>query len=831
MASEEQLESTQIERITSVHAHDGYEEVSAVFSDFTDISLGVSGNFGQILNQIKYYVFLNDKSLAEIVNENSATENCVIASWWTDAYGKRTLTLAFKATLPDTDKVVNGTTLTIKSGLIIPENKQVSSDFSFTYNANQRIWQSSQNIPNLNIISSAMSVYSTHIDFSFDFDYAPDVMINNAFMATLGGAFHDVNNPASPIYYDANNAYWGANFNCVKLNEQTLLEWNAKNSGLLQFWWSGNGTAKRTFILRLVVTGGNYASFLKNGDILTIDTNFVTCENQKLASAVSFVFGENGFTAEQKKAVNIKKATPVSPYVLPEFSMQYFSLQLDFDVETQLSVHELQSVSENIIINGKTLSQIGSCEHGKIVQINVTGSGAVGGPRLDIWIVENQGEFKGLKLDGTDYITLPANLKIGALTIEKEHTFYNYGAKFGNGWYTQKELDIAQSIEQKISALSSFSEKQEILNVYNEYGLLEEQVKSLVKNYSNLQTLLNEIAKEENILKDYNALNVLYYNGNSESFVNCDILLVKEGPFGSKIAWSSSNPQVISENGKVNIARGATQVKVTLTATIGEENSMQKTFELYVQTLPYSVTFKDAQGQTLKTVEQDESGKVTPPTLSNVKGYTFLGWFEQGASTAFDLDNQIEKDVTLFAKYQVIKYSITYNLNGGTNAQGAPAEYDITNADITLPIPQKQGFDFVGWYSDETFKNEVKIIYTQDCKEITLYALWSKTVYKINYVLNGGTKNENPTTYSDEQGVIELKPVSKHGYTFGGWYSDSDYKNKVESIDCSQKTEITLYAKWIDSEKKSGCNSSISASAVLSIIILGAVCVMKRSKV
>ena len=45
-------------------------------------------------------------------------------------------------------------------------------------------------------------------------------------------------------------------------------------------------------------------------------------------------------------------------------------------------------------------------------------------------------------------------------------------------------------------------------------------------------------------------------------------------------------------------------------------------------------------------------------------------------------------------------YTITYNLNSGTNAAGAKTSYTIETADYTLPTPTKTGYTFGGWYEN-----------------------------------------------------------------------------------------------------------------------------------
>ena len=55
--------------------------------------------------------------------------------------------------------------------------------------------------------------------------------------------------------------------------------------------------------------------------------------------------------------------------------------------------------------------------------------------------------------------------------------------------------------------------------------------------------------------------------------------------------------------------------------------------------------------------------------------------------------------------------------------------------------------------------------------------------------------NKNPSAYKKNSEGFALANISKDGYTFGGWYSDSDYKTKVEKV-VNITEPLTLYAKW-----------------------------------
>jgi hypothetical protein len=43
-------------------------------------------------------------------------------------------------------------------------------------------------------------------------------------------------------------------------------------------------------------------------------------------------------------------------------------------------------------------------------------------------------------------------------------------------------------------------------------------------------------------------------------------------------------------------------------------------------------------------------------------------------------------------------YTITYNLNSGTNPSGTVTSFNTTQLPLTLPVPTRSGFNFQGWY-------------------------------------------------------------------------------------------------------------------------------------
>ena len=61
--------------------------------------------------------------------------------------------------------------------------------------------------------------------------------------------------------------------------------------------------------------------------------------------------------------------------------------------------------------------------------------------------------------------------------------------------------------------------------------------------------------------------------------------------------------------------------------------------------------------------------------------------------------------------------------------------------------------------------------------------------------IENASTNKNPSAYKKNSEGFDLTSISKDGYTFDGWYSDSSYTTKVEKV-VNITEPLTLYAKW-----------------------------------
>ena len=95
-------------------------------------------------------------------------------------------------------------------------------------------------------------------------------------------------------------------------------------------------------------------------------------------------------------------------------------------------------------------------------------------------------------------------------------------------------------------------------------------------------------------------------------------------------------------------------------------------------------------------------------------------------------------------------YTITYELDGGTNVPENPASYNVESETITLKDPTKDGFAFTGWFESPDFSTtKVKEITQGSTGDKTLYARWIQSE-KGQHLAEGGncTLNGKEVTLS-----------------------------------------------------------------------------------
>ena len=187
-----------------------------------------------------------------------------------------------------------------------------------------------------------------------------------------------------------------------------------------------------------------------------------------------------------------------------------------------------------------------------------------------------------------------------------------------------------------------------------------------------------------------------------------------------------------------------------------------------------------------------ESETFTIAPLSRA-GYTFLGWFEADGETPAQttVSTGSYGDLEFYAKWQVVGYTITYNMyDGEWEGEASPAAYTIEES-VTFTDLAREGYFFAGWYSLAEGGELTTGIALGSTGNVTVYARW------INFDPKGGSEINYEMEYSSS-GLTKPEDPSKDYYDFGGWFTDESFEDEFDFS--LPERSLTLYAKWIPTE-------------------------------
>ena len=177
---------------------------------------------------------------------------------------------------------------------------------------------------------------------------------------------------------------------------------------------------------------------------------------------------------------------------------------------------------------------------------------------------------------------------------------------------------------------------------------------------------------------------------------------------------------------------------------------------------------------------------------------TYFWWLDSDGNSYIPGDAVSSDVITLTAKWEPLKYSVTLDVNGGVINNNNITEY-IYGEGVVFPSASdmtKKGYTFGGWYTSSDFSGSpVTIIGSTDRGDKTYYAKWNVNQYTISFDTSGGSTIEAITL---DYGSSITKPSNptRSGYSFIGW--DIEIPSTMPSFN------MTIKAKWLDIEKPSG---------------------------
>lgn len=238
-------------------------------------------------------------------------------------------------------------------------------------------------------------------------------------------------------------------------------------------------------------------------------------------------------------------------------------------------------------------------------------------------------------------------------------------------------------------------------------------------------------------------------------------------------------------------------------------------------------------------------------TIPTRLGYSFRGYWDTNAAsggnqyyksdgTSYRTWNKTEATATLYGRWNLDFYTISYALNGGTNSANNPSNWTITDSSMTLTRPTRANSTFTGWTvttaptawgTGSSSSGALDFVVGQGTYgDIAFEATWAcNTGYSAN---NDGTAcvaqtsavtfNKNasdavagtPQSVTATYGSAMPTPVTsptRPGYTFMGYYDtpnatggtqyyggyEGNGSGNIQSAHVWDKVgDQTLYARW-----------------------------------
>lgn len=190
-------------------------------------------------------------------------------------------------------------------------------------------------------------------------------------------------------------------------------------------------------------------------------------------------------------------------------------------------------------------------------------------------------------------------------------------------------------------------------------------------------------------------------------------------------------------------------------------------------------------------------------------GYEFEGWYLKDDPTTRVQSGTYKflKDITLVQHWsEPLVYHIEYDLDGGLDLVNPPETYTIEDQP-SLPIPERPGYTFEGWYWENTKVELLRGIFPKnETRTLSLKAHWSANDVNITFEYDGGSLQRTLTfkdgdSYSEEVKIspceyAEFKLLEdKPNAQFNGWYNSLNERETFGS-DITVNKDTTLNAVW-----------------------------------
>ena len=192
----------------------------------------------------------------------------------------------------------------------------------------------------------------------------------------------------------------------------------------------------------------------------------------------------------------------------------------------------------------------------------------------------------------------------------------------------------------------------------------------------------------------------------------------------------------------------------------------------------YTVTFQSEGGSEVASQIRANT-PADQPADPTKEGYTFIGWYN--GESEWNFETPVTADLTLTAKWQINRYTITFDTAGGSEVPSITQDYGTA---ITPPAaPTRTGYTFAGW--DKT------IPATMPAGDMTITARWTEN--RVIVIIRPDDSKDEP-----DPGTI---------HQWGPWRSNGDgtHTRRCTASGCFDQQNGKCYGGTPNCTQRASC--------------------------
>lgn len=192
----------------------------------------------------------------------------------------------------------------------------------------------------------------------------------------------------------------------------------------------------------------------------------------------------------------------------------------------------------------------------------------------------------------------------------------------------------------------------------------------------------------------------------------------------------------------------------------------------------YTVTFQSEGGSEVASQIRANAPAARPADPTK-EGHTFIGWYN--GESEWNFETPVTEKLTLTAKWQINRYTITFDTAGGSEVPSITQDYGTA---ITAPAnPTKTGYTFAGW--DKTIPT------TMPAGDMTITARWTEN--RVIVIIRPDDSKDEP-----DPGTI---------HQWGPWRSNGDgtHTRRCTASGCFDQQNGKCYGGTPNCTQRASC--------------------------